>query len=303
MTTTWSKLTILLFFLLILLAPSVLVAQESLQQERFARYLYGRGDFFRAIGEYERVRFDSLVTDDRETLLLATERIGLAYYRAGRPLTAIEELSSLQVVPDGSSRPDSLLYLGLSYLSLENPVLANTFIQRWLQSTGRDESIYLGYLNAKLGDYDGAVTAFNDSRTDGNSGTVAAALALTAQYTNRQRKSPFLAGLLSALVPGTGQFYSGHFYDGFQALGMVSALGLVSYAMYRYDTEVRDGYLYFPISLGVTALFHGANIWGATRTAGYRNLRVQQDYEAALRDVVLSPPLPGEPTGSALGAE
>ncbi len=91
-------------------------------------------------------------------------------------------------------------------------------------------------------------------------------------------KKPRTARLLSAVFPGLGQFYSSHYVDGLQALMVVGAGVIYSTVAYQAYQREKTGLVLPVFTMGVTALFHYANILSGYRTAIYRNMRLKQDY-------------------------
>jgi TM2 domain-containing membrane protein YozV len=96
-------------------------------------------------------------------------------------------------------------------------------------------------------------------------------------------RSPLFAATLSAVLPGAGQAYYGHWFDAAQALGFVAAFGFVSYFAYRYDGARGGPYVFTAVSLSLTALLHLANILGAERTARYFNQHQRDLFVAPIR--------------------
>jgi tetratricopeptide (TPR) repeat protein len=286
-----------LFVLLLVLVTTVGYSQSRDDPTAFGDYLYARGDYYRAISAYELARFQGYSKQLPELVASSTMKIGLAYFRADRPLDAINELSVVESSDNLRVGGEHLpLYLSLCYLRMENYELATYYIDEWKANTPSAGPVYVGFLAAKQRRYDDALQSFERASSENvfDAEALSHSIAITREYGESNSRSPFLAGLLSAVFPGAGQLYSGHLYDGVQAFAMVSVLTGITYAMYRYDSEVRGGYVYFPISLGVTALFHASNIWGAARTARYRNERLRTDYLKELRRTIMDEPLPGE---------
>jgi hypothetical protein len=98
---------------------------------------------------------------------------------------------------------------------------------------------------------------------------------------NGPRHSPFLVGAASAILPGSGQFLTGHYFDGLQALTFLGLFGAATYASYLYEADRDKGYIMTGITGGITATFYASNILGASKTAEYANQNS--------RDKVLNP--------------
>lgn len=75
-----------------------------------------------------------------------------------------------------------------------------------------------------------------------------------------KQKSPFLAGLLSGVVPGAGKFYVGKVGEGYTTLLLSTILGLGVREAYK-----KDGVSSFRLKLftGLLSTLYIANIWGS----------------------------------------
>jgi len=91
-------------------------------------------------------------------------------------------------------------------------------------------------------------------------------------------KNPKFATVLSALIPGLGQFYSNHYIDGTQSFFMVGVGMLYSTIAYKQYKEANSGLTIPAITFCATSLFYYANLLSAYRTAIYRNMRIKKDY-------------------------
>ena len=91
-------------------------------------------------------------------------------------------------------------------------------------------------------------------------------------------RRPKIARWLSSVFPGAGQFYSSHKIDGAQALVVVGA-GIVysTVSVHAYNRN-EIGIVLPALTVGITSLFHYANILSGYRTAIYRNMRLKQDF-------------------------
>jgi len=79
-------------------------------------------------------------------------------------------------------------------------------------------------------------------------------------------KHPNLAAVMSAVIPGSGQMYSGRVYDGFRHLVINGLLIYSVYQLFKND-YYAGGYLL----AGFTLPFYVGNVVGAKRAAEQRN--------------------------------
>ena len=78
-----------------------------------------------------------------------------------------------------------------------------------------------------------------------------------------KHKSPLLAGLMSAIVPGSGKIYAGKTGQGLITFIQNLALGLQTYEAYRRDGWKSPRFLLYS---GLFTFFYVGNIWGSTLT-------------------------------------
>ena len=92
------------------------------------------------------------------------------------------------------------------------------------------------------------------------------------------RHSPAIGGLLSAVIPGLGQTYSGRFSDGLYSLIIVGATGGgTAYYIGQEQYEVA-------IPLGVVALFfYAGNVFGGYQSAKAFNLQHEEGFLEEMR--------------------
>ena len=96
-------------------------------------------------------------------------------------------------------------------------------------------------------------------------------------------RSPGVAAAMSAVVPGSGQLYTGHVYDAAQAFGLTTALGYGAYASWRHELDAGGPTRYVLPSLAtlVAGAFYLSNVRGAHASAkrynAYRTARFFRD--------------------------
>jgi len=105
----------------------------------------------------------------------------------------------------------------------------------------------------------------------------------TESSRNLKLKSPLLAASMSAVVPGSGQLYCQHQFDGSQAFAFVAVFAYATYMAYRYESTFHKPRVGTVIGGSLTLAFYAANVWGARQTAIYRNMRIRDDVCAPMR--------------------
>jgi hypothetical protein len=90
------------------------------------------------------------------------------------------------------------------------------------------------------------------------------------------RRSPVLAGLYSALVPGLGKFYAGKKKQGIAAFLPVISLAALTYEAYRKDGVRSARFIGFGTLFSV---FYIGNIWGSTLAVKIRRNEFYKEYD------------------------
>jgi len=81
---------------------------------------------------------------------------------------------------------------------------------------------------------------------------------------NQKRRSPFLAGMFSAIMPGSGKYYTGEWKDGILGTIMIGGLAWQAYrAFNKKGTESAYGWITASIGFG----FYIGNIYGSAKSA------------------------------------
>ncbi|MEM6328291.1 MAG: hypothetical protein AAF791_14345 [Bacteroidota bacterium] len=138
-------------------------------------------------------------------------------------------------------------------------------------------------------DHASALSALEPVDTEQSFGPEGAAYAVAAARIGLREgpptrsRSPGVTAAMSALVPGSGQLYTGHVYDAAQAFGLTASLGYGAYAAWRYELDAGGPTAYILPSLAtvVAGAFYLANVRGAhasaTRFNAYRTARFYRD--------------------------
>jgi tetratricopeptide (TPR) repeat protein len=247
----------------------------------FAYALMADGDYYRAIGELERFAF--LAPEAPETFP-ALLTIGRAYELGGKPEDAARWLGRLEPVATTLQlRGELQVEQGYArYLAGDAPraiaTLSDAVHGPLHFSLARDTFARAQYLLAWAllfhGESGSAAAAFDDVPLP-----VAPDLASAARgYDQLPRKSPLLAGALSALLPGLG-----HLYLGLPGIGLAA---LAWNALFVFATwDALHHHLWgVGASLGfLEGLWYGGAIFGAVSGAEKYNRDAQLNYLDALR--------------------
>jgi len=267
----------------LVLASAVSSAQD---REAFARSLLAEGDYYRAITLYKELAFFAADPAERDRHRYT---IGKAYRLAQRHDLAVATLAPLLArgALDPGLQARARLQLGLGYLGSGVPALAELELQQAAASGEQARaSLFLGVLRLEGRKDAEAAAHFAAAARDGDGATRQLALqlgerALTAA--DLPSRSPTLAALLSAVLPGAGQLYVGHSADALQAFGFTGAFGFATYLAYERDRDRGGTYVLTGTAAAITAVFYAASIYGAARTARYFNDRQRELFLGELR--------------------
>ena len=89
-------------------------------------------------------------------------------------------------------------------------------------------------------------------------------------------KSPYLAGALSAVIPGLGKVYTGYWKD---AIFSILLTGSSAYQAYRGFSKKGTGNVYAWIYSGISCGFYIGNIYGSQKSAKTRNFKVLNQFD------------------------
>ncbi len=101
------------------------------------------------------------------------------------------------------------------------------------------------------------------------------------------RRSPFLAGMLSTLLPGAGKLYVGRPLDGFFSFLFVAGNAWQSWLGFkRNGLQSVRGWIFG----GFAAGFYLGNIWGSVRAARRHNQQIDEKLHRQARRLLVAPP-------------
>ena len=215
-------------FLISLIAFAVgATTEETIQQYRYAEQLFKSGDYQAARLAYKRLRFHR---PDTEFTDVADYWVAQSYYYQNQPERA-EHLfrEFLAVHPNSPFRFRSQLMIGQLHFDAGEYSLARTTLFELLHSNADTEVVaaahYLrGWCYVHTTDWDKAIAELrrvDTFQTDTPSEKNASQLAdILLERTPLPHKSPQIAGWLSTVVPGSGQFYVGRVKEGILAAAL-----------------------------------------------------------------------------------
>lgn len=103
------------------------------------------------------------------------------------------------------------------------------------------------------------------------------------QRENPDYKSELAAGILSAIIPGSGKIYTEEFSDGITAFILTGIFSYLAYDNLKHEHKFR-GYLFS----GIAAGFYLGNIYGSVASAQIFNAKVDFNFIQSLSDFLIN---------------
>jgi TolA-binding protein len=241
----------------------------------FAQSLFAAGEYYRAIGEFQRFLF---FQPQHPLASEAQMTIGLAFFCGERWLPAFEVFRQVtRATPDASIRAEAALWMAETRArggdQAEAIRLYQALLRQYPGSVIAQRAAYLiGWSHLRQRQWTEAREAFaqvdNESPYHVSSERLVALLDTPPELPQR---SPTVARVLSTVLPGAGQIYTGHTLDGLIGLGLHGALiaGMTGAVMAGLEGAA-----------GIGAFF----TWGFYRTQMSNAAILAQDFNAQAQE-------------------
>ncbi|MGE5364299.1 MAG: hypothetical protein ACM3SM_09225 [Bacteroidota bacterium] len=262
-----------IFPFLLLLVFSSASAQGSLENcWQNAEKLYNEKQYFDAITEYKRLLFFDAGGKYTQT---AMQKIAYCYKGGAKYDDAVEYMArSLQLTLEKEEK----FRIRMEIIKLN--ILRHSTAQAMheLDELGKEAGAVYGdsvnYWKAWAYIFEGRwdKASYSLSRIGSDTPGYAAQLKKTADSADNRKYSVFFAKLISYILPGTGQFYTGHYLSGFMSLAWTSLLAYLSVRSFSAD-RIFDG----AITTGLFFRFHRGNVQNADEFAEDRNIIIDND--------------------------
>jgi TolA-binding protein len=241
----------------------------------FADALFNDGDYYRAITEYKRFLF--LHPSDARSGRIQLQ-IGLAYRHAQQWDDARKTFETLaQQHPDAAIRAEAAYLIGDTSFRQGRYTQAvadlRPVAEQYRQTPMEERARYLlGWSHLRARQWSEATQSFEAIATASPLSPSSRTLAEAARDAEHlPRKSPALAGLMSAVIPGTGHFYTGRFRDGAIALLLNGAFLAAGIEAASAGKEAAAGLLLF-----FEAAWYSGAIYGAVNAAQKYNRDLEE---------------------------
>ncbi len=248
-------------------------------QLRLGDVFMAEGEYYRAVTEYKKF---IILFPDSEKADYAEFRIGMAYLQGDEFEKAAQAFELVGSRYAGSSFAPAAAYNeGLSYVRLNETEKADAAFNKALALYPASEYARSSLIGKSLIKFDrkdipGCRKLLEqylaDYPRDDRADRVKNTLTLLNQNRELTYKSPVAAGILSAIVPGSGHIYAGHYGDGITSLflnGLFIAGTVVAVEHENYALAGVVGLIGMPFYVG--------NIYGAANAATKYNIGIRKD--------------------------
>jgi TM2 domain-containing membrane protein YozV len=272
-----SRLLSVILILLIQAQGFVSRAQQDIfsaeSGKRYAIFLEQAQRYQEAAIEWERV---ALLKDYQDS---ACSRVISNYRSAGQAESAIRYYRGLKKKGQESGHA-----FALAALSQQRP---DTGLLRRELSTVLPEQriqLYLSLAAGMSGKWSKSGDEIGRLALPENDGLPVGRLSMLMKEAGaKPEKKPWLAGCMSAIIPGTGKFYTGDVADGIMGLVFVGSTAFQCYRGFsKQGVKSARGWIFGTLSLG----FYTGNIYGSVKAAKRKNQKKRDVYRKKVVDLL-----------------
>ncbi|UBM57416.1 hypothetical protein LAG90_11355 [Marinilongibacter aquaticus] len=228
--------------------------------EEFANYLLESGQAEFAIKEFERLLYLKPEALDAKQKLMQAFRLSGQYEKGINRTKAL--FSPLQEMP----RAHAIEYSKL-LMSVRDWPQAESF---WIKSEELSQTDKVIFLSTEyiFESQFAKAKSILDKLQDSSNYVTQGYIRIVDNAQDMKRKSPFLAGVLSAIIPGLGKAYTGDWKDGLVSLIFTGGMAFQAARKFKQfgPGDVRP-WIYTSIGSG----FYLGGVYGATKSAQNKN--------------------------------
>jgi outer membrane protein assembly factor BamD (BamD/ComL family)/TM2 domain-containing membrane protein YozV len=265
-------------------------------QLKIADAFMAEGEYYRAVTEYKKFL---ILFPDTERADYALFNMGAAYYRGEEYASATRTLGSLQEkYPVSGNAIQARLLEGFCYWKLKQYEKARALFDVLADTHSESEYAPLALAASSLVALDEDIVGASRQNLErfvarypehAALSNVKEAMALIDEYRELPQKSPLLAGVMSAIIPGSGYMYAGHYGDAVTAF-LINGLFIAG----TITGISQENYAVAGIVGGIGLPFYFGNIYGSANAAKKWNRGVREELRqkihAALSPLVESYP-------------
>ncbi len=279
-------MTVILLFASLLPPAIGLSAQITLDSEDqfgFALYCMEKGEYYRAVGEFERFIY---LFPNNDNIPAAHYLMGVCYLMGAKYESARSVLNDVyRTFPESPFAGKALFLIGETYYKEgifdEAEGVFKKVMYDFPNSELRNAALYrLGWSRVAEDQWQEAAQFFK--QVDKESILYSHSLYLSGASLKGKalpQKNPTTAGIMAAVVPGLGHIYCSRPKDGLVAF-LVNGLFIWAAAeSFEQDHDVLGGILAF-LELG----WYSGNIYSAVNSAHKYNRKIKNDFRKGLPD-------------------
>jgi len=237
-------------FMIIELLPSSAFEEQFQKPERifdFAHHLYLKGDYYRALEEFQRYKD---LQNSCSSLLKAEKYLISCYCRLNQFSLAHQSLENLPTACENWDKTSTAWFQLAQVFELEGDYKGATIAYEkgfGISSSGGPSlgaSLHLAKVYILLRKYGKAREIISRLRsTDIDKKALRPLQIIVENEAKLHPKNPEIGMLLSALLPGSGHIYAGEFIHGFSSLIFNTGFIVATYFAFKNDSPVLGSFL------------------------------------------------------------
>jgi TM2 domain-containing membrane protein YozV len=267
------KLAILFFLLYITSVQFAQTGKEDFNSpdniKRFADYLFCNKDYLRAAIEYERLG-DINKRDTIEFKIALSYSYIKDYYTATQKFSGI--ITSSSFYNDAKLEELKIKFLINDFTRLRS-YFKNSFITKVDNYQSEGEKLFnFSYLftDDELPSKDEFLSPFDSNEKE-----------KLSSFYDWKKEPPYkdgtLAGIMSAIIPGSGKIYIGETGDGIVAFLTTTVFAFIAYDNFKAGHTTRAW-----IWTGVAAFFYAGNVYGSVAAVQVHNAKITFEFNEGL---------------------
>jgi tetratricopeptide (TPR) repeat protein len=267
--------------ILFLLIPAICRSQNLYDLDhsrRYAEFLLSSKQHTLASEEYERLVFMDESNEGFKYNLIKSYRL-LGDYTKGIDRIYSFYTGSVITIPQNIATEFIKLELLTDSLSV-----VNKFLSQYPSLTTDTKVIFISYTHLLNGDYREADLLLQNA-IQNNQSIPTSLKTLSEQAINTKFKSPFVAAGFSAIIPGSGKFYTKNWSDGVMSLLFVAGNAWQAHRGFKED-GVKSVYGW--VFASVSTSFYIGNIFGSAKSAKLYNSNKRNEIRNQIYEVLRS---------------
>jgi tetratricopeptide (TPR) repeat protein len=253
--------------LAVVLFSSFLKAQQSLQEQYdYALKLYNTENYFDAVTEFKRLNF---FDQNKEYAYRSNMFIGKSYKEGGKFSEALKyfTLAEIAAVKDSDLFDAKIYTVRINILRRSIPgalrLLERMDAEARFNKRKQDITYWRGWAYMFEGRWDDAAAAYQSIGYD--------SLKVLCEGVSSDQYNVTTAKVLSYIIPGAGQFYTGHYFSGLLSLGWNVLWGYLTVKAF-IDERIFDGIV---VGNFLWLRFYSGNIQNAGKFAESENIAIE----------------------------